>query len=116
MIPKGAIEPGESPADAALREFAEETGQSLDKVPFPLCSIKQAGGKLVEVFAAEGDLDTSAIASTHFEMEWPPRSGKLQSYPEAEEARWMPLAEARPMMLRSQHPILDALEDKLRPN
>jgi predicted NUDIX family NTP pyrophosphohydrolase len=114
MIPKGAIEPGESPAEAALREFAEETGQPLDKVPFPLCSIKQAGGKLVEVFAAEGDLDTSAIASAHFEMEWPPRSGQLQSYPEAEEARWMPLAEARPMMLPSQHPILDALEDKLR--
>lgn len=114
MIPKGAIEPGESPADAALREFEEEIGRPLDKIPFPLCSIKQAGGKMVEVFAAEGDLDTSTVASIHFEMEWPPRSGKFQSYPEAEEARWMPLAEARQMMLPSQYPILDALENAFR--
>ena len=114
MIPKGAIEPGETSADAALREFEEEIGHPLDRTPFPLCSVRQSGRKLVEVFAAEGDVDAGTISSIHFEMEWPPRSGRLQAFPEAEEARWMPLAEARRMMLPSQLPILDALEAKLR--
>lgn len=113
MIPKGAIERGESAEDAALREFEEEIGHSLDGAPFPLCSIRQSGGKLVEVFAAEGNVDVAAIKSVHFEMEWPPKSGTIQSYPEAEEARWMLLAESRKMMLASQLPILDALEAKL---
>ena len=111
MIPKGAIEPGELAVDAAIREFQEEIGFPLERVPFPLCSGRQAGGKRVDVFAVEGDLD--AIESVHFEMEWPPKSGGLQSYPEAEEARWMTLKQARRMMLPSQLPILDALEKKL---
>lgn len=113
MIPKGAIEPGETPADAAIREFEEEIGMPLTAVPFPLCTIKQSGGKIVEVFAAEGDVDPTAIASIHFEMEWPPKSGELQSFPEAEEAHWMKLTEARRMMLPSQLPILEALEERL---
>lgn len=113
MIPKGAIEPGETPADAAIREFEEEIGMPLTAVPFPLCTIKQSGGKIVEVFAAEGDVDPTAIASIHFEMEWPPKSGELQSFPEAEDARWMKLAQARLMMLPSQLPILEALEERL---
>ena len=74
MIPKGAIESGEMPVDAAIREFEEEIGMPLTAIPFPLCKIKQSGGKTVEVFAAEGDIDPTAIASIHFEMEWPPRS------------------------------------------
>ncbi|QNP46029.1 NUDIX domain-containing protein [Sphingomonas sediminicola] len=114
MIPKGAIEPGETAADAALREFEEEIGHPLGGIPFPLCSIKQSGGKQVEVFAAEGDVDAAAIESIHFELEWPPKSGRMQAYPEAEEARWMPLGKARRMMLPSQLPILDALEARLR--
>ena len=113
MIPKGAIEPGEHAFDAAVREFEEEIGMPLKVVPFPLCRIKQAGGKIVEVFAAEGDLDPATIASNAFEMEWPPRSGEMQSFPEAEEARWMSLADAHRMMLPSQLPILDALAQKL---
>ncbi len=113
MIPKGAIEPGELAVDAAIREFQEEIGFPLERVPFPLCSVRQAGGKRVDVFAVEGDLDASTIESVHFEMEWPPKSGGLQSYPEAEEARWMTLKQARRMMLPSQLPILDALEKKL---
>ena len=113
MIPKGAIEPGEQASDAAVREFEEEIGVPLRVVPFSLCTIKQAGGKVVEVFAAEGDLDPATIASNDFEMEWPPRSGEMQSFPEAEEARWMSLPEARRMMLPSQLPILDALAKQL---
>lgn len=114
MIPKGAIEPGEAPAEAALREFEEETGTRLDAVPFPLARIRQAGGKQVEAFAVEGDLDASAVMSNEFEVEWPPRSGQLQRFPEVAEARWMSLAEARAMMLESQLPLLDALEEKLK--
>ena len=114
MIPKGAVEPGETPAQAALREFEEETGTALTTVPFALRRIRQSGGKHVEAFAAEGDLDAEAVKSNEFEVEWPPRSGELQRYPEVAEARWMTLAQARVMMLPSQLPLLDALEDKLR--
>ena len=113
MIPKGAIEDGEVPAEAALREFEEELGTRLEQVPFPLCTVKQKGGKVVEVFALEGDLDATAITSTEFSMEWPPRSGELQRFPDLDRARWMRLEEARLMILRSQLPILDALVARL---
>ncbi|MFL6722311.1 MAG: NUDIX domain-containing protein [Sphingomonas sp.] len=114
MIPKGGVEPGEIPAEAALREFAEETGTVLSAVPFPLATVRQAGGKLVEAFAVEGDIDAGTISSNEFEVEWPPRSGRRERFPEAAEARWMSLAEARSMMLPSQLPLLDALEEKFR--
>jgi predicted NUDIX family NTP pyrophosphohydrolase len=113
MIPKGAVEPGEAPAEAAMREFEEETGTRLHSVPFPLASIRQAGGKIVEAFAAEGDLDPAAVTSNEFELEWPPRSGMRERFPEVEVARWMTLTEARRMMLPSQLPLLDALEERL---
>lgn len=114
MIPKGMIEPGEASADAALREFEEETGARVTTMPFALATVRQAGGKLVEAFAAEGDLDPDGITSIEFELEWPPRSGRTQRFPEAEAARWMGLAEAREFMLPSQLPLLDALEAKLK--
>jgi predicted NUDIX family NTP pyrophosphohydrolase len=114
MIPKGKVEPGEAPAEAALREFAEETGTQLEAVPFPLAVIRQAGGKIVEAFAVEGDLDPAGLRSNAFEMEWPPRSGRRELFPEVDEARWMPLSEAREVMLASQLPLLDALEEKLK--
>ena len=114
MIPKGMVEPGEAAAEAAMREFEEETGVRLEAVPFPLAKVRQSGGKIVEAFAVEGDLDPATIRSVDFEMEWPPKSGRRQSFPEAEEARWMTFAEAREMMLPSQLPLLDALEAKLK--
>jgi predicted NUDIX family NTP pyrophosphohydrolase len=113
MIPKGAVEPGEAAVDAALREFREETGASLDHEPVKLARIRQSGGKIVVAFAAEGDLDESAIQSIEFEMEWPPRSGRIERFPEVAKARWMTLAEAREKMLPSQLPLLEALEKKL---
>ena len=114
MIPKGAVEPGESDCEAALREFEEETGTRLAAVPFPLARVRQAGGKIVEAFAAEGDLDAAAIVSNQFEVEWPPRSGQIERFPEVAEAQWMTIAKARAMMLPSQLPLLDALEESLR--
>lgn len=113
MIPKGLVEQGETPVEAALREFEEETGTRLTTVPFPLATVRQAGGKLVAAFALEGDLDPAAIRSNEFELEWPPRSGRLQPFPEVAEARWMTLDEARQLMLPSQLPLLDALAVKL---
>ena len=114
MIPKGAVERGETASEAALREFEEETGTRLTGTPFPLAKVRQSGGKSVEAFALEGDLDAAALKSIDFEMEWPPRSGRLQRFPEADEARWMTFAEARKLMLPSQLPLLDALEAKLK--
>ena len=113
MIPKGMVEPGEAPAEAALREFEEETGIRLTALPFPLATVRQAGGKMVEAFAVEGDVDCETVRSIEFEMEWPPKSGLKQRFPEVEEARWMSLAQARQMMLPSQLPLIDALQKKL---
>lgn len=114
MIPKGAVEPGESAVEAALREFEEETGNCLTSIPFPLTRIRQSGGKYVEAFAIEGDLDPDAISSNEFELEWPPSGGEYRRFPEVAEARWMTLEKARAMMLPSQLPLLGALERKLR--
>ena len=112
--PQGGIEPGKSPIDAALREFEEETGSRITGTPFPLSKVRQAGGKWVEAFAVEGDLDPATLTSIEFEMEWPPRSGQRQRFPEVDEAEWMSIAKARRLMLPSQVPFLEALEEKLK--
>lgn len=113
MIPKGGIEPGEDAAAAALREFEEELGIRPPGDLEPLCRIRQAGGKWVEAFALEGDMDADRITSNRFEMEWPPRSGRIQSFPEVDRAAWMTMPVAQGKILKSQLPILNALEARL---
>jgi predicted NUDIX family NTP pyrophosphohydrolase len=113
MIPKGLVEEGEEPLACALREFEEELGIRCPGTPEPLARIRQKGGKWVEAFALEGDLDADAIVSNMYKAEWPPRSGTFQSFPEVDRAAWFGLALAREKILPSQAPLLDALEAKL---
>jgi len=109
-IPKGEIEPGEDALAAAIREFAEETGASLSGDFRPLPSCRQAGGKTVLAWAIAGDIDPAAIRSNSFALEWPPRSGKRQSFPEIDRAQWFDLDEARRRVNKAQIVLLDALE------
>lgn len=109
-MPKGLVEDGEDPATAARREFEEELGVRPDGALAPLGRIRQSGGKWVEAFALEGDLDADAIVSNEFTLEWPPRSGRMQAFPEVDRARWYDMATAAEMILPSQRPLLTALE------
>jgi predicted NUDIX family NTP pyrophosphohydrolase len=110
-IPKGEIEAGEDPRARALIEFAEETGTALDPSTelTELGEVKQRGGKVVIGFAAEGDLDADAITSNTFELEWPPRSGRRQAFPEVDRAAWFDLEEARRRINPAQAALLDRL-------
>jgi predicted NUDIX family NTP pyrophosphohydrolase len=108
-IPKGEFAPGDDPLAAARREFAEETGLAPAGAALALQPIRQAGGKVVHAFALEGDADPGAIASNRFTLEWPPRSGRQQAFPEVDRAGWFGLAEARQKLLASQHGLLDQL-------
>ncbi|WP_046866185.1 NUDIX domain-containing protein [Microvirga massiliensis] len=108
-IPKGEYGDGEDPQAAALREFEEETGVRPSGSAVFIGEIRQSGGKRVMAFAVEGDLDPAIIRSNQFEMEWPPRSGRRQSFPEIDEARWFGLEEARIKILVGQAPLLDRL-------
>ena len=109
-VPKGEYEPGEDPLEVARREFTEELGvASPDGSPAPLGEIRQSGGKIVTAWAQEGDLDAIDIHSNTFEMEWPPRSGRTQEFPEVDEAAWFRIPEARDKLNRGQLPFLDRL-------
>lgn len=110
MVPKGALEPGEGPLQAALREFGEEVGPVPPGDPVPLTTVRQNGGKLVEVFALEGEFDPATLVSAEFELEWPPRSGRMRSFPELDRVEWMGMDEAWARILASQQPLLAALE------
>ena len=114
-IPKGEIEPGETALQVALREFREELGQDPpDGQTTPLGSIRQAGGKTVHAWAVAGDLDADRIVSVTFEMEWPPRSGRKQAFPEVDRAGWFDLELARRKILPAQATLLDRLESALK--
>jgi predicted NUDIX family NTP pyrophosphohydrolase len=109
QIPKGLIERGEDARAAALREVEEELGVKLSGHLEPLGEVRQAGGKRVEAFALEQDLDPATIVSNMFEMEWPPRSGSMRQFPEIDRARWFTLLDARETILTGQLPFLDRL-------
>ena len=109
-IPKGEIEAGESPGDAAQREFMEELGSAPSQPLRSLGEVRQRGGKRVHAFAVKGNLDVQTVASNTFEMEWPPKSGRLQTFPEIDRAEWFTLPVARTKILESQRPLLDRLE------
>jgi len=108
-IPKGELEAGEDALTAARREFAEELGRGVDGTFIPLSPVRQPGGKVVHAWAVEADFDTSSIASNTFSMEWPPRSGRQQVFPEIDRAEWFPLDVARQKILAGQTPLLDEL-------
>jgi predicted NUDIX family NTP pyrophosphohydrolase len=113
-IPKGLCKEGEDPLQAAGREFEEETGRRVDGRFMPLGGFKQSGGKTVTAWAVEGDFDTAALRSNTFSIEWPPRFGRQQAFPEVDRAQWFSPGEARNKLLRRQVPILEALLTRLR--
>ena len=115
-IPKGQIEDQEEPRACAIRELEEELGKApeLDSEQLiELGSIKQKAGKVVEAWAAEADFDPASLASNTFEMEWPPRSGKREEFPEVDRAEWFDLETAREKILPAQAEFLDRLLDQL---
>ena len=113
-IPKGELDGGEDPLAAALREFAEETGRPAPDGPtVELGEFRQPGGKRVFVFARAADFDATEILGNTFEMEWPPRSGRRESFPEIDRAEWVSLDVARVKLVRGQVPALETLLERL---
>ena len=108
-IPKGLITDGEVPLAAAKREFAEETGHRPRGKARPLGEAKQPGGKIVHVWAVEGDWEAAGLKSNMFELEWPPRSGRRQKFPELDRAEWFRIEEAQTKILKGQTVFLDRL-------
>jgi predicted NUDIX family NTP pyrophosphohydrolase len=107
-IPKGEYEEGDDPRAAALREFEEELGSALPAATalIELGTVRQKSGKRITAYAAEGDLDPAAISSNTFEMEWPPRSGRMQEFPEVDRAAWFSIEEAREKLNPAQAEFL----------
>ena len=115
-IPKGQIEDGEEPRACAIRELGEELGPAPELDPerlIELGSVRQRSGKVVEAWAAEGDFDPAALDSNTFSMEWPPRSGSEQEFPEVDRAEWFGLEAAREKILPAQAEFLDRLCERL---
>lgn len=109
-IPKGLVESGESELTAALREFEEETGVTAPAIEYrPLGEFRYSSGKVITVFAGEASIEVDAIDSEPITVEWPRGSGRMISFPEIDRVRWVPLDEARALLVKGQVPALDAL-------
>ncbi|MFA5111208.1 MAG: NUDIX domain-containing protein [Desulfobaccales bacterium] len=108
-IPKGEYGPGEEPLAAARREFQEETGFTIDGEFKALTPLKQPSGKTIFAWAVAADLDAGAIRSNTFTLEWPPRSGRLQEFPEVDRAAWFTLEAARDKIIQGQAGFLEEL-------
>ena len=112
-LPKGEYDETEAPLEAACREFVEETGFRCHPPFEPLGEVRQKSGKRISAWAFEGDADPAALRSDFFEMEWPPRSGRQQAFPEIDRVAWFGLEEARYKLIPGQAPFLDALTRSL---
>ena len=113
-VPKGELDEGEDALAAARREFEEETGCRLEGLFTPLSPIKQKGGKIVLAWAAEGDCDADAIRSNTFALEWPPKSGSVRDFPEADRAGWFTVDEAKKKINFAQAALLEELVSKIK--
>lgn len=109
-LPKGEIEEGEDPLSAAVREFTEETGFVVAGEFRPLQPLRQPSGKTILAWAVEGDCDPAELRSNVFSMEWPPKSGNRQEFPEVDRAAWFTVEEARRRIIAGQAPFLDQLD------
>jgi len=113
-LPKGEHGPDEEPVAVARREFEEELGSPVPAGDLvPLGQLRVTSGKVMAAWAVEGDLDAAACVSNTFELEWPPRSGRMQEFPEIDRAGWFDLDEARAKLVKGQVPFLDRLLDAL---
>ena len=113
-LPKGEHGPDEEPEAVARREFEEELGSPVPVGELlPLGEHRVTSGKVLAVWAVEGDLDAGTCVSNTFELEWPPRSGRVQEFPEIDRTAWVPLDVARTKLVKGQVPLLDALAQKL---
>jgi predicted NUDIX family NTP pyrophosphohydrolase len=108
-IPKGEYDEGEDALAVARREFAEEVGITVDGAFIDLGEVVQPGRKVVRAFALEGDIDVTRLTSNMFEIEWPPKSGRRQSFPEVDRAEWFAPEQARGKILAGQRPFIDRL-------
>ena len=114
-IPKGEPAEGEDGLATAEREFAEELGLPVPAGPrIDLGEVRQSGGKIVHIWAVEGELDPEAMSPGTFEMEWPPRSGRRETFPEVDRAAWLSPERAAELILTAQRDFLTRLEDVLR--
>ena len=112
-IPKGLVEPGEDLVAAARREFNEETNLTAEGELLALTPVNQKSGKLVHAFAVEADFELGAFSSNTFEIEWPPKSGKRQDFPEIDRIAYFALPAAKIKIIAYQLPLLLALEARL---
>jgi len=113
-IPKGEYASEEDALSVAIRELTEETGVSPHGPFQPLGEIVQPGRKVVTAWAAEGDFDPKTFSSNRFEMEWPPRSGQMQTFPEVDRAEWFAHAEAKAKIVSGQRPFITRLAQRVR--
>ena len=114
-IPKGEYSETDDPFNVALRELGEETGARPQGEFVPLGELVQPGRKIVTAWAVQGDFDVGALESNTFELEWPPKSGRMASFPEIDRAEWFPVAAARRKILPGQEGFIDRLLDALGP-
>lgn len=116
-VPKGELEEGEDALQAAKREFSEETGAAPPAGdPLPLDPVRQPSGKTVHVWALRGEFDVTALKSNTFSMEWPPKSGQQQQFPEVDRGAWFPVLEAARKIMKGQLPLLEQLHRRLSPD